>query len=131
MRVLLVSVMAVIGLTGCAENYTFSTNLDQENFQEYYRASSVKVYQQSDLASLKYDKLGPVQGESCRNKADLPPAQASDARTQARRSTAEMGGNGVVFSNCVTLIEDDALPGCIDSVICTGIALRVDSESEE
>ncbi|RCU48888.1 MULTISPECIES: Rcs stress response system protein RcsF [Corallincola] len=116
----------LLTLSGCS-GYSLHTNLDKQNFDDYYRPSSVTVYTAEQLTDLNYKELGPVQGESCRNRSDLPPAQVSDARTQARTSVAEMGGNGVTFSQCLTLTGDDSLPGCIDSIICIGTALAVEA----
>jgi RcsF protein len=125
MRLLFLFITASM-LTSCASHYSFNSNLDPENFERYYQPSSVNVYSEAQLMQLPHTQLGQVQGESCRDRSDLPPAQASDARTEARREAAKLGANGILFSECITLSGEDALPGCIDNVICIGNALKVE-----
>ena len=54
-----------------------------------------------------------------------PMPNAGDARTQARRHAADMGGNGVTIDKCA---EFSDTPGCLKQVICYGQALKVAEE---
>ena len=44
------------------------------------------------------------------------------ARTEARTRTADLGGNGLLISKCLTL---ENTPGCVSSVVCYGQALKI------
>ncbi|MGL5661057.1 MAG: Rcs stress response system protein RcsF [Aeromonas sp.] len=116
----LILIMPLIA-SGCA-NYGFHSNLDKKNFSDYFKPSSVHVYQQDELADLNYLSLGTVEGESCQIDAHQAIPNASEARTLVRRRAADMGGNGVVINKCAELNET---PGCLKQVICYGQALKV------
>jgi RcsF protein len=110
--------------SGCAD-FSFSSNLDKENFDEYFKPGGVQIYEQGQLADLNYLYLGTVEGESCQSDAKQPIPNAGEARTQARRRVADMGGNAVTFDKCV---EFNDTPGCLKQVICYGQALKVAQE---
>ncbi|MBC8674461.1 exopolysaccharide biosynthesis protein [Aeromonas hydrophila] len=110
--------------SGCAD-FAFNSNLDKENFDEYFKPGSVQIYEQGQLADLNYLYLGTVEGESCQSDAKQPIPNAGEARTLARRRVADMGGNGVTFDKCA---EFSDTPGCLKRVICYGQALKVATE---
>ena len=110
--------------SGCAD-FAFNSNLDKENFDEYFKPGSVQIYEQGQLADLNYLYLGTVEGESCQSDAKQPIPNAGEARTLARRRVADMGGNGVTFDKCA---EFSDTPGCLKQVICYGQALKVATE---
>lgn len=119
----LILIMPLIA-SGCA-NYAFNSNLDKENFDDYFKPGSVQIYQQDELAGLNYLYLGTIEGESCQSDANQPRPNAGDARTQARRRAADMGANGVTIDKCAELSDT---PGCLKQVICYGQALKVAQE---
>ncbi len=82
--------------SGCAD-FAFNSNLDKENFDEYFKPGGVRIYEQNQLADLNYLYLGTVEGESCQADANQAVPNAGEARTLARRRVADMGGNGVSF----------------------------------
>ena len=51
--------------SGCAD-FAFNSNLDKENFDEYFKPGSVRIYEQSELADLNYLYLGTVEGNPAR-----------------------------------------------------------------
>lgn len=110
--------------SGCAD-FSFNSNLDKENFDEYFKPGGVQIYEQNQLADLNYLYLGTVEGESCQSDAKQPVPNAGEARTLARRRVADMGGNGVTFDKCA---EFNDTPGCLKQVICYGQALKVAQE---
>jgi hypothetical protein len=115
------SLLALSLLAGCS-GYSFHTNLDKENFTEYFKPGSVSLVTEQDLADLDYRILGTVEGNSCQEKArDAAPTEG-DARTDARLKSADLGGNGLIISKCLTL---ENTPGCVSSVVCYGQALKV------
>ncbi len=110
--------------SGCAD-FAFNSNLDKENFDEYFKPGGVRIYEQNQLADLNYLYLGTVEGESCQADANQAVPNAGEARTLARRRVADMGGNGVSFDKCA---EFSDVPGCLKQVICYGQALKVAEE---
>ncbi len=108
-------------LAGCSQ-YSFHTNLDRENFTEYFKPGTVTLLEKSQLAELNYLSLGTVEGESCQSDANQPVPNLGDARTDARRKVADMGGNAVVFGKCVTFT---GTPTCLATLVCYGQALKV------
>ncbi|WP_082897173.1 Rcs stress response system protein RcsF [Thalassotalea crassostreae] len=98
------------------------TNLDKENFDEYFATGGVVMYQSEDEFPGKSDFLGLVEGDSCKLKSNDKPANEIDARTMARNRAADMGANGVIFTSC-TLIEDQQ---CLEAMVCYGKAYAID-----
>lgn len=113
--------LAAILITGCS-GYSFHTNLDKENFTEYFKPGSVTLVDQEQLATLDYQILGTVEGISCQEDEHQPVPVIGDARTEARIRTADMGGNGLLISKCIELQQT---PGCQASITCYGQALKV------
>jgi RcsF protein len=109
--------------SGCAD-FAFNSNLDKENFDEYFKPGSVQIYEQGQLADLNYLYLGTVEGESCQSDAKQPiptparpvPWPAAAWPTWAQRRHLRQ----------VRRIQRH--PGCLKQVICYGQALKVATE---
>lgn len=108
-------------LSACT-NYHFSSNIDKENFDEYFRPSQVVIYKKDDLLSMEYAVLGSVEGSSCQEDEIDMPADSKIARTNARINAYEMNANGIVFQSCINFPRDET---CVTNVICYGRALDV------
>lgn len=108
-------------LASCS-NYSFHTNLDKENFTEYFKPGTVTVVDKAELEQLDYQVLGTVEGTSCQEQANQAVPVLGDARTDARRRTADLGGNALVLSQCLELQQT---PGCLASITCYGQAMIV------
>ena len=113
--------LAATLLTGCS-GYSFHTNLDKENFTEYFKPGSVALVDKAQLAELDYQILGTVEGVSCQEDNSQPVPVIGDARTEARTRTADLGGNALLISKCIELQQT---PGCQASITCYGQALKV------
>lgn len=109
------------GLCAC-ESVAFNTNLDPDNFKDYYKASAVEDSTYEGLTGKNYKSLGLVRGLSCQIDDRDFPANEADARTDARRKAADMGANAVVFGKCVKI---NKTPSCQVSVTCYADALLV------
>ncbi|ALP39607.1 Rcs stress response system protein RcsF [Aeromonas schubertii] len=107
--------------SGCA-NFAFNSNLDKENFEEYFKPGSVEIYRQDQLTELNYLYLGTVEGQSCQEGSDQPIPSAANARTEARNRAADLGGNGLVLDKCS---ERSDTPGCLKQIVCYGQAIKV------
>ncbi len=115
-------------LMSACSNMQFSSNLDKENFDEYFKPSQVTVYEKSDLLNLEYDVLGAVDGSSCQVEENDPPADIREARTNARIHAADLNANGIVFQSCIRFEQDKS---CISNIICYARALHVTSFDKE
>ena len=82
--------LSLVLLTGCSM-FSFHTNIDKENFTEYFKPGTVALVEKAQLEDLNYEVLGTVEAESCQADADQPVPNLGDARTQARRKVADMG----------------------------------------
>lgn len=114
-------------LTACS-GFQFSSNLDKDNFNEYFKPSRVTVYDKSQLTDLNYTVVGAVEGSSCQEEEKDLPADIKQARTNARINAANINANGIVFQTCITFEADNS---CISNIICYARALQVTLPEQE
>lgn len=123
-KVVLGSVVAGVTLmVASCQNMSFDSNLNPENFTEYAKPATVKIYTDDNITDHRYYSLGMVSGLACQETEDDFIARESEARTAARIKAADMGANGIVFGKCVRLEKTAA---CYVSVTCYGEAFKVD-----
>ena len=126
LRIRFITLLSVIALSGCS-SYQFSSNLDKENFDEYFKPSQVTVYSKSDLKDLDYQLIGAVEGSSCQEEKNQLPADIKQARTNARINASNMHANGIVFQSCLNF---DADATCLSNIICYGRAIDVSIDKD-
>ncbi|WNC70124.1 Rcs stress response system protein RcsF [Thalassotalea nanhaiensis] len=117
----LLVINSIMLLCACTNGPSVETNLDKENFDEYFAAGNVTVFQDENELPGKVKFLGLVEGDSCKAKENDIPANAADARTMAREKAASMEANAVVFTSC-TPIEDQQ---CLEMMVCYGKAFQI------
>ncbi|WP_394175122.1 Rcs stress response system protein RcsF [Thalassotalea litorea] len=117
--------VACIFLASCSSNMRVETNLDEENFTEYFAAGSVDVFESTNALPGPAKFIGLVEGESCQMKASDATANAADARTEARKKAAGLKANAVVFTSCIDIDE----PQCHQLLVCYGKAYQLISET--
>ena len=127
LKIRFIALFSALALSGCS-NYQFSSNLDKENFDEYFKPSQVTVYSKSDLKDLEYQLLGVVEGSSCQEEANQIPADMAEARTNARINAANMNANGIVFQSCLNFEADET---CHSNIICYARAIAVELDTGE
>jgi len=124
-------------LTISCSNRYISTNLDEENFDQYFSASKVIIYNNESEIDGRYQFVGSVEGQDCQIKPHHAVPNKVIARTQARQQAFEQKANGVVFSNCVGLDQkqlaqlnnsNDAQQ-CHAIVICYAKAYAIETKS--
>lgn len=115
-------------LTTACSNFDFSSNIDKQNFDDYFKPSEVTVYEKSQLQDLDYKFIAAVDGSSCQEEEKDRPADIREARTNARIKAAEMKANGIVFQTCLTFERDAS---CISNIICYGRAIKVAPSDEK
>jgi len=127
LRIRLIALLTIVVLSGCS-SYQFSSNLDKENFDEYFKPSQVTVYSKADLKDLDYQFIGAVEGSSCQEAVNERPADIKEARTNARINAADMNANAIVFQSCLNFPADKV---CVSNIICYGRAFDVSIDKDE
>ena len=118
----MVSAALLAVLLGGCQDVAFETNLDPDNFTEYFKPSSVEVYTNESILQHRFKSLGLVTGLACQETEDDFIARESEARTDAKLKAADLGANGIVFGKCIRLEKTAA---CVVSVACYGKAFQV------
>ena len=111
---------------GCANISTVNTNLDRQNFKDYFAPSKVEIYESEQSFNGKYQFIGGVEGEDCQIKLHHAAPDPIKARTQARGKAFDLGANAIVFSGC-TEVETKQ---CHATTICYGKAYIVQAHDE-
>lgn len=108
-------------LSGCS-TYPLQTNLDKDNFTDYFAVSDVEYYTTNSLQNDRVEQLGLVEGESCQTADNLPPAEEQQAKIAAKRKAAALNANGIIIRSC---IAPPASKACLSSYVCYGDAIKV------
>jgi len=95
----------IILMASCS-THNVSTNLDKQNFSNYFSAANVEIYQSEKDINASYQFIGAVEGQDCQIKAHHAVPDEINARTQARRQAFDKQANGIVFSNCALLAQE-------------------------
>ncbi|MFM2482441.1 Rcs stress response system protein RcsF [Celerinatantimonas sp. YJH-8] len=113
---------ASVLLSGCSL-YPFHSNVDKENFKEYFKTSKIQVLTKEQLLEHHYQVLGTLEGHACQEKDNQPPADKKQAQVDLIRQAADMPqANAVVFSTCASYPADNV---CYSSVSCYGKVVQV------
>lgn len=110
---------------GCAKITHISTNLDKDNFVDYFSPNQVEIVESEQAFSGQYKYLGLVEGEACQAKSHHAHPDKIDARTDARRKAYKLGANAIIFSQCVDIENNQADKGCVATKVCYGRAFFV------
>lgn len=124
-------VLTMVISAGCAKISHVSTNLDQDNFKDYFSATKVKIYNNETEFPARYKLIGLVEGESCQEEAHHELPNEIDARTQARKNAFKLNANAIIFSQCVLISDDKASRQCLSSRVCYGRAYQVETEQND
>ena len=122
MKFKLFFIIPVLCLSGCSW-FSFSSNIDPDNFTEYYRAAGIEQYTKADLDKFdSYEDLGDIEGISCQvTEKDAEPVEAL-ARRYLLESAADLGANAVIMGKCIEL--ENTLH-CLKEYTCYARALKV------
>ncbi|MBD1390240.1 hypothetical protein IC617_12430 [Neiella sp. HB171785] len=110
-------------LGACASDYDVSTNLDPQNFKDYFKPSEVQLFPASELPE-GAKRIAAVSGFSCQENSNAVPASIADARTDARIKAANQGANALVIDVCETEQNTES-PACVILVSCYGRAFAI------
>ncbi len=111
---------SMIMLSSCS-NYTFTTNVDKQNFTNYFATGAVTVYENNEKLPALKEYIGMVDGESCQASKDKAPASKVEARTAARKKAYKLTANAVVFTGCAS----EKTKQCQQLIICYAQAYKV------
>jgi len=117
---LLILITTALLIISCS-NYTFTSNIDKEKFQQYFAPSRVEIYDYDEQIPANHQYIGLVSGESCQTKKHFMQASEQDARTAARRQAAKLNANAIVFTGCA----HNKTRQCHSLVICYGKAYQI------
>ncbi len=129
-----------ITLVGCADDFSFSSNLDAKKIDDYFAPSNVIIYSSELDIKAKYEFVGIVEGEDCQQKAHYAPPNEINARTHARKLAFDLHANGIVFTSCVTieaqqfaqkLADGENSAQCHATLVCYAKAYNVESLADE
>jgi RcsF protein len=116
----------LLALGGCSANFAFHTNLDPENFSNYYAPTSVKVFDDEQEFTGVYQFIGAVEGMSCQHQVNDVPASEVQARTAARRSAAKLNANAIIFTGC----SSEKSANCHQEAVCYGMAYLIQVDKQ-
>lgn len=114
-------------LSSCTKLNQASTNLDPKNFEEYFSVGKVKIYPSVALLPTNRKLAGLVMGEDCQAKPHLAKPDPIRARSDARRKAYSLHANAIVFSQCVTIEDED----CHSAILCQGQAYQTISDKTD
>jgi len=107
-----------------------STNLDKENFQQYFAPTSVKIYQTEQDFPSSYQFIGAVEGQDCQVKPHLASPDKIIARTHARAQAFKKNANAIIFTGCALIEDDNASKQCLSTLVCYGKAYFINPEKK-
>jgi len=126
----------VLLISACSTNYQISTNLDKENFQHYFSAAEVNIYENEQDITARHQFIGLVEGQDCQEKPYHAAPDKINARTQARQQAFEQKANAIVFTGCAELAPEQLAQlsrsndaqQCHAIIICYGRAFAVEAD---
>lgn len=138
MKIKLLFSTLIILLTSCSSNFV-STNIDKDNFSDYFAVSKVEIYQSEQDIKTHYQLVGIVEGQDCQIKAHHAAPDEINARTEARRKAYNQQANAIVFSKCALLPHEQLAQlnnssdaqQCHAIVICYAKAYTIDKSKQK
>lgn len=125
-------------ITSCSNRFV-STNLDKDNFNQYFSASHVKIYNSEQEFNTRYQLIGTVEGQDCQIKAHHAVPDEVNARTQARQQAFDKQANAIIFSHCALLPQEQLAQlnnsndaqQCHAIVICYAKAYAIETKPDK
>ena len=90
--------------------------------------NEVKLYQPSEVRSLKYTPIGKIESWSCKSKLWDPDPTREDALSQMKLKASSFGANGILDIWCSS--QGTGLDtNCWASIVCVGTAIKVGADA--
>ncbi len=110
--------LLILAISSCSQNITVNSNLDPENFREYFSVGKVSIIKDESELPKPYKYIGLVEGQSCQLKAHHELPNEIDARTDTRKNAITMNANAVLFTSCTLITNNEADKQCIATRVC-------------
>ena len=122
---LILSISMFLALLGCSNNFTTKTNLDRDNFTDYFSSTSVKIYESEKAFTDTFLYVGIVEGEDCQRKAHHAKPSEVIARTNARQAAYKLKANAIIFTGCALVEDTHQSKQCLTTIVCYGKAYYI------
>lgn len=110
--------LVVLTSSSCSQKITVSSNLDPDNFREYFSASKVKIIHDESELTKPYKFIGLVEGQSCQEKAHHELPDEITARTETRKNAYKIHADAVLFTACTLISDNEADKQCVATRVC-------------
>lgn len=123
MMKLITAIAVLLTLTSCAPITSFQTNVDPQNFKNYFGSRNMPVFKSESEFLSNYQLISVVEGASCQAKPHDATPNLATARTNAKKSAYQKGANAIIFTGCTTISTNV----CHQEIVCYGKAYDVAS----
>jgi hypothetical protein len=113
-----------MSLTACGA-FVPVVKLDELTPEKKHAARSIRIFNASQLVGLNFEVLNIVEGNSCQNKLNDPPATRAAAIDQAKYFASEMGADAITNIQCGAREGTSTRTNCWELVSCTAEALKL------
>lgn len=121
-------IIFIMTLYGCVGSLVPVIRIDDET--EHRLSKEIVIYENENLKSLEYRRVGPVEATSCKNKIWDPPASRENAIAQLRYKTSAMGGNAISNLLCEGREGPNLAKNCWTSITCYAVAINILSDTK-
>jgi hypothetical protein len=116
------AIFLLLFLSAC-NPFIRGNNLDQTTREKL--KSEIKIYDKSDLLTISYTIIEPIQATSCKKRLWDPPTSREDAIDQLRYKTEMLGGSAIINLLCEPAEGMNIEKNCLSSITCYGAAIKV------
>lgn len=110
--------LVVFASSSCSQKITVSSNLDPDNFRDYFSTSKVKIITDESELIKPYKFIGLVEGQSCQEKPHYELPDEITARTDTRNNAYKLHANAVLFTACTLIENNEADKQCVATRVC-------------
>ncbi|XQW86587.1 Rcs stress response system protein RcsF [Thalassotalea piscium] len=108
----------LLAISACSQNISVSSNIDPDNFRNYFSASKIKIVSDETELTTPYKFIGLVEGTACQEKAHYQVPDEVEARTDARKQAYNLHANAVIFTACTLISNNEANKQCVATRVC-------------
>lgn len=121
-RSALIAATFVLSACSSSQDYQVKSNLNPHTIKEYFKTSGIKVMNPRQLLTHNYKVIGTIEGDSCQEQSNQPPADMAHAKVDILNKAANRHADAVVFARCVSFPADNV---CLSSVSCYAKAVKL------
>lgn len=113
-----------LALSGCFGPFVAVVPPEQVA-QQQAAVSAVKIYDESQLGRLRFDVIDMIEGNSCQNKSNQPPASRTAAIDQLKVMAAQRGADGITKIQCGDREGTSVRTNCWTLITCSAEAIKL------